>query len=1295
MIELTQHTRLAHPVANIASTVRSDNKTQSALPPCAKKQMLVPKTLEFDLHRIACDAQTDDSDAQEYMPFAEVQSMGVSAALNQILDSVLQDHADLLSDNAKTAIQPGGAIRGYLLQKISNASTDRGEALFAVFNQFLGASVKLKNTSLSKSSLESILALPDSELNCLAGMYERISMASRNISSASSLPKRLHLCVVDKLFSRIEMQSPHLLIGNQVHRRWNANSYEFLSNHQSEYQTLMLNEINQLISEEIEPVLQSIENAVYQQGAKDPYSLLKQMGEDKADVVGLFHPHVPETESNQSTSSDDAGQGLFHETRAYFGDPDEDTFLPVRLNRDQIYSNLFSRLRNHIEPVSKVAVVLSNPECAVGLARGIFNSAEKSLLNLTDTELSLSNNDDFVTAERNNALIEKVRARLPIYLEAKSGSLDLLLENNLIDVKSMLQSPFFKQSLKELLVLPLLEKQKSIAPGSGPGAQIQVTNYAKKIDPAKSKLLADVAIKFYARAITQGLGPAERIQLKNNIMTECKGVEDWTELNKLENTCQQAEAAKRGNIEVVGAVRKYLLDNNFPDGQVFTALKGHLESVWTQAIKTAKIEVLIDTFASNKDVLSPVDFTDASCGLLERLGELAHTKANNQMVCQALDAIQFYYFKGPGTATPDLTLKVMATMAQNMGKFRAAKLLSSPQTIASGGLARSQDPQTKAYKLIKQYLVKQTDDTGQLKIEFLKSLWASDAIGQFSDASRSLSARHWKKIITSVAGNAVLYGSGIAGLDHLADQMVDLANQIDIPELKVNIQEVQANIQELKANIQEVKANLSKAESDFAQLEELRDKAQADIQSNEHQIDELGYDLENKYDACVDLREEYFNNGKVAAYEEFMQAVYPDFKSGDSLILTYITREETGGWNEDVRSSLSPDAQQAYDDFFQLREEVLGARKSLDDASNLRPALLAKLSELDDQVLQNRTDLMDLRDQSEQDLTELDAQVLQKEQDLKQLREQSEQLERQNQVNQLSKAMPALAEGAAMVGRGAVNAVGRVASTVAKEANSWGPIGAKKTLQTAYAITQKNPLASVRDASVLLTPAAIEQFVIQSKKENGANNYLEDASGAWKQVLSRLDSNSIGLRDEQKAGLVTSFVKQFAVAGKFGLEKEKSREMTYSVLDSLESTNALKNLLPDIRKQSRSASETVMQYLLDKHDVALENNRPNDRLATQEIQRFSQVLGIKPKLQPVHVLDQSRISAVKLGQAVRPAWANTATLAAAITRRPMNEVINQVKVDRELQLQKMQSKLDASKALYQRMNRPENGDTPT
>ena len=380
MIELTQRSRPTQAIANIAATEKTDTATNNALPPCAKRPMRAPEFVLFEIQQMTSDFATESAAGLEYMAVDKVQTMNPSEALDQMLESVLRDHSDLLSDTAKTAIQPQGMLRKYLRNMVNNAS--RGKELLAIFNQFLGSALKLDNTNLKKSSLESILGLPSTELNCLDGMYERITMVNRNMSTSGGLAKRLHLSAVDKLFSRIEQRSTDLHIGNQVHRHSHANNPEFLESNMVEYCSLMVNEINELISEEIEPVLQSIENAVYTQGHQDPHRLLKQLGENKADVIGLFHPHVPDSSVDTSRSGNEVDQGAFHQTRAYFGDLDENTYLPVRLNRDQIYSNLFSRLRNHIQPVSKIAVVLSNPECAVGLANGVFNSAEKNLLGL-------------------------------------------------------------------------------------------------------------------------------------------------------------------------------------------------------------------------------------------------------------------------------------------------------------------------------------------------------------------------------------------------------------------------------------------------------------------------------------------------------------------------------------------------------------------------------------------------------------------------------------------------------------------------------------------------------------------------------------------------------------------------------------------------------------------------------------------------------------------------------------------------------------------------------------------------
>ena len=1184
MIELTQLNRSAHSVANVAATAQVNNKTQSALPSCATKQMLVPKTLEFDLQRLTAESTADNSSNLEYMPLNEVQTLGTGVAVNRILDSVLRDHANLLSDNAKTAIQPGGRIRKYLFEKSTKGS--RGAELFAVFNQFLGTALKLKNTSLSKASLESILGLPNSELNCLDGMYERIAIVKQNMSSASSLPKRLHLNVVEKLFSRIEQQSPGLSLGIQIHRRWNANHHDFLSAHQGMYQNLMVDEINQLISEEIEPVLKSIENVVYEQGVEDPYSLLKKLGENKADLVGLFHPHVPDTERGESNSADEAGQGMFHETRAYFGDPDEDTFLPVRLNRDQIYSNLFSRLRNHIEPVSKIAVVLSNPECAVGLAKGIFNSTEKSLLDLTDAELSLSNNDDFITAERNNALLGKIRARLPVYLSETSSNLDVLLENKLIDVKSMLQSPSFKQNLNNLLVLPFLEKQESTGPSNNHGSVIQVTNYKKTIDQSKIQLLTDVAIKFYALAVIQGVNSTKLTQLKASMISQCEDV-DWTELHKLEKACQQVERVNQGFLDAAKDVHAYLLDNKFPDGTLSTTLKDNMALSLIKDIKTIKINVAIERFHMCKDVLNPTDFTDVSCALLKRLSELDQTKANNQMACQALDDIQSYYFKGLGAATPELALKAMVAVAQNMGKFRAAKLLSSPQTIASGGLVRNQDPQTRAYKLMKRYLMSQVSN-GQLKMSFVKELWKGNAIGELSDSTRSLSAGHWKRILTSLALNSMIYGmtfgmTEIWYLENGTREQIGAAEQ---------------SIQDLVQSMQEAEANIEKAESELAQL-----------QASKLETEAMIADLENKNTEWIESA-----NTSDEAYE--LSLAYENEKLTE--LNNQITEKEQG-LAQLITEQTNNFAGQTQD--LAQKNAWLAEQKEQIKIANVRAALFSEYFRL-------KASLM----------------------------------------------------GAALGMR--------------EEVKTWGPVGAIQTVHTVYtASKEKNPLASVRDAAVRLTPAAIEHFVLQAAGETTSVR-LEGATDAWKQVLSGLNNKALKLSNQQKAGLVVDFVKQFSTLGRFKLNEEQSRQAIYSVLDSLEACDSIKAVLPEILQQSKSTSVTVMKYFLDKHDEAQQNQQSDGILPELEIERFSKLLGVKRPLQTGLAVEHSRLAAAKIHHNIRPAWASPAVLAAAVRRKPVKQAIESVKVSRDERIQQLQGRLDTSKALYERMNRLPNRNKP-
>jgi len=954
------------------------------LPPSARRPLLTKNLIKPDLD-VFCAAASDSNEAiKEYLPQDELQSLSGDRAVNRIFDLLLENHADVLSDTAKACIQPGGRFREYMVEKVVNAS--RSAELLVVFNRFLGITTDIKNKATQKAALESILALPNSELNCLDGTYERIMIVTRNLSAVQSLPKQLNLGAIDKLFAKVEQRSPHLHQGNQIHRRWNANRPGFLARHFQDYRAFLIQEINDLIHNEIEPLITLLEKAVYDGKTDDIYSFLKNVSEDKASVIGLFHPYLPDS-SEEKALGGNIEHSEFHQTRAYFGDPDEDTFLPARINRDQIYSNLFSRLRDYIDPVSKMALVLANPDCATGLTRGIFTAAQKNVLGFEARNLSLSRDEDFIPTARNKEVIAQLRNRLPVYLDYVGGNLSLFLECNLIDVHSLINSPTFTRDLFAHLILPRLSKSSRV----------------ERVNQSEMPTLFVDAMGLYLRAVLQGVNGNSLAKLKDEIVVQCArvGYIDLEVLDSWEHRSSRVHAARFGVVEAAKDVFLYSLGNTLPDGPIQTEMQELFDSAVQRCMRVSgDFQGMTDFIAYLSEWTNSSHYVKVVCPALENLAGRETSPALNQIICQLLDSIERRMLNDDDSSQAEQALKVMLTVVQTMGKFRAARLFSSLQEIAAGGLARNQDPQTRAYKLMKRYLLSQVDD-GHLKMPFVKALWAGDAIGQFSDATRSLSAAHWKKLVIPILGHTVIFGAGR------------------------------------------------------------------------------------------------------------------------------------------------------------------------------------------------------------------------------------------------------------------------------------GSIGASKT----------HPLASIREAVVRLTPAAIENFVLQPEEQPDIKRRALESIDVWKQVLGALNRDAIGLASHQKARLVVDFIKQFSSFGRFNLGEEESRQAINQVLNSIEFKTALSALLPEIRRQSKSASVTLMQYFLDRHEAAIQNNQTDGILPEEELNRFSRLLGVAKLGNVGFAGERSRLAAAKMQNSIRPAWASPSVVAAALTGRPVEQAVEQVRLYRDQRVQQLQGRLDSSRALYDRMQR--------
>jgi hypothetical protein len=103
-------------------------------------------------------------------------------------------------------------------------------------------------------------------------------------------------------------------------------------------------------------------------------------------------------------------------------------------------------------------------------------------------------------------------------------------------------------------------------------------------------------------------------------------------------------------------------------------------------------------------------------------------------------------------------LSVLFDLMKVMPHLPAATLKDSTLKILQGGLHKDKNLQTRAYKLVKRNLEYFTAEP-QRQLELITALCSNDVLGNLSTAMRTLSQKHYKKIVTWAITNGLLYGA--------------------------------------------------------------------------------------------------------------------------------------------------------------------------------------------------------------------------------------------------------------------------------------------------------------------------------------------------------------------------------------------------------------------------------------------------------------------------------------------------------------------------------------------------------
>lgn len=704
-------------------------------------------------------------------------SSNSSERADQLLDSCLEQFGSLLSEPANTAIQASsdssnqleGPVRRYF-RSIHDDSMPV-EELLNELNLYLGGVVQMTSPAQQTLALEALFTLPSTELNCRAGMKERMQMMMQKIRANGNLTRILHQKVLQKITIQDDLGRSGVMAVHNV----SALERQLLSDSHQRYASVMQEAIEDELTGQTKDLLTQLDRVIENSSTADvQYNRLRRFAENYKQDISMFFPPAL-GEGSAPSEAEIAELDTFICQRRYFGEPHPDTYRFTRVNHDQVYGDLLTKLKGFMTDESKLLLILSNPHMAAGLARGLLDADTRCFFDIQPSDLQL-NEEGYVASEDNHKLIDKLSSRLLEFCETKEIHIQSFLVHDSIDLQSGLSCAEHKQCLGRILHSnPKLAEQfliRAVMQG------LSGESYQSILDVCNPHLTAK--FKIFLNEHRTYLG---NLRLPDDPNTPATVKSDQlTHFISALKMLRHMPPALMDELQTTAAVTKgipILVSDVEASAHVHVCL---IDTIRSESISSEKREMLfhavLDYMAKNKGA----------------------DRQTNAFFCQVIQALGKYVKDNPNAETNLSLIKALTTA---MSALHAATFRKSATGFVTGKLLASQDPQTKAYKLVKKYLnanIKSPDKANDL----LKHMWSGDTLQTLSQNTRTLSKAHWKKVATSIITNALLYGSGsgIAG-----EVIANAADALDHPNFLLDyIDEKYGTLEELIAQVAELDA---------------------------------------------------------------------------------------------------------------------------------------------------------------------------------------------------------------------------------------------------------------------------------------------------------------------------------------------------------------------------------------------------------------------------------------------------------------------------------------------------------
>lgn len=679
-----------------------------------------------------------------------------SARADYLFDECLEQFGHLLSTPAKEAIgstslsahSNAGLIRKYFKQSLEwHLGAGDPIDLRDELNCYLGKIKSLDSPTKQKAALEALFTLPSEELNCHAGMKERMDMILKKVQAQGNLMLGLH----EKALQKITLQDN--LANHGIMAVHNVAGLEgrLLSHDDQRYIQAMQNVIEDELTGHTHDLLKNLDRVIHESRNPDvQHERLKKFSADyKQDIAAFFPPQ--QDDANSPTATELAELDTFMCQKRYFVLSDIDYCRLSKVNHDQIYGDLFTKLKGVISQESKLLLILKNLHMAAGLARGLLDQDTLHFFDIQRNQLDIDDTGS-ITAECNQAIIDKISQDLLSYCADNSLNCENLLAHDAIDMQ---QATSDQEGLQTIAAL---------------------TNTHPKL-----------AQLFAIRAITQGLNADQYLSIRDlvnpHLSTDVKNFLDdqrsyISQLSTPDDT-NTAATSRQSNLQSYRTQLGILKDIPpvmFRELSTLVMLNKAIPLLESSGDVLQRVRGDVLQYLQNEN-LNPDDGAKVFQAVLESFANKPSSdKHSNVFQCKVIRALQEFLDKNKACET---NLSLVKTLIASMSGLHAATLRKSSMGAIKGKLSSNQDPQTQAYKLVKKYL-KANLDSPEKACDLLTNLWSGDTMQTLSQNTRTLSKAHWKKVATSVLSNGLLYGSSSAfGIGVIADA-AGLINELNM-----------------------------------------------------------------------------------------------------------------------------------------------------------------------------------------------------------------------------------------------------------------------------------------------------------------------------------------------------------------------------------------------------------------------------------------------------------------------------------------------------------------------------------